>query len=198
VTSMYHDGQRVLQDAFDGRRVADVLEDRRKRSTFDDDDVAMIHAAPFFFLATAHDGVADCSFKGGAPGFVRVTGPDSLEWPDHDGNSMYRSLGNILLSPAVGLLFMTFDGAPARLRVNGQAEILRDPEILARHHAARAVVRVTAQAIFPNCARYIPDLTHGTPSEYTPHPGVTPPQPAWKSRDYIRGILPVDDPARDV
>jgi predicted pyridoxine 5'-phosphate oxidase superfamily flavin-nucleotide-binding protein len=116
VTSMYHDGQRVLQDAFDGRRVADVLEDRRKRSTFDDDDVAMIHAAPFFFLATAHDGVADCSFKGGAPGFVRVTGPDSLEWPDHDGNSMYRSLGNILLSPAVGLLFMTFDGAPARLR----------------------------------------------------------------------------------
>lgn len=198
MTSMYHDGQRALQDAFDGRRVADALEHRRKHLAFTDDDVAMIHAAPFFFLATAHDGAADCSFKGGAPGFVRVTGPDSLEWPDYDGNSMYRSLGNILRSPAVGLLFMTFDGALLRLRVNGQAAVLRDAATLARHHAARMVVRVTAQAIFPNCPRYIPDLALGTPSEYTPHPGVTPPQPAWKSRDYLRGILPADDPARGV
>lgn len=194
--SMFHDGHRALQDAFDGRRVADALEARRKRLEFTPDDVAMIQSAPFFFLATAHDGAADCSFKGGAPGFIRVTGPATLEWPDLDGNSMYRSLGNMLRSPGVGLLFIRMDGAAERLRVNGRAELLRDAETLARHGAARVVVRVTADAIFPNCPRYIPDLAHGTPSAFAVPAGAASPAPAWKSRDYIAPILPADDPHR--
>ena len=62
--------------------------------------------------------------------------------------------------------------------------------------AARVVVRLTAQAIFPNCPRYIPDLAHGTPSAFAVPPGAASPAPAWKSRDYTAPILPADDPHR--
>ena len=86
---LFHDGNRTLQDRYDGRRVADTLEARRRAAAFEPAHAALIEAAPFFFLATAAEGAVDCSFKGGPPGFVRITGPAELEWPDYDGNSMY-------------------------------------------------------------------------------------------------------------
>src|SRR4051812_22923030 len=109
-SSLFHVGNRALQDRFDGRRVADALEARRRVTAFLPEHVAFIEAAPFFFLATAAEGAVDCSFKGGPPGFVRITGPATLEWPDYDGNSMYLSLGNIARSAAIGMLFIAFDG----------------------------------------------------------------------------------------
>ncbi|RVT98807.1 pyridoxamine 5'-phosphate oxidase family protein [Rhodovarius crocodyli] len=175
---LYHPGNRALQDAFDGRRVADALEKHRRHEAFWDDDIALIHAAPFFFIASGAEGRMDVSFKGGAPGFVRVTGPATLEWEELDGNSMYLTLGNLAVNPSCALLFMRFDGASLRLRVRGQAQVTGKQ------------VRVTATDIFPNCPRYIPDLGTGTPSAYL-DPGVA---PAWKSRDYVRDILPADDP----
>ena len=194
--SMFHEGHRALQDRFDGRRVADALEKHRRLAAFGAEHVAMIEEARFFFLATAHGDSVDCSFKGGPPGFVRVTGPASLEWPDFDGNSMYRSLGNILGSPNVGLLFIRFGGRSDRLRVNGRAEILYDHPRLAEHKGAKMMVRLQAREIFPNCPRYIPDLTAGTASVYLPDADGPGAKPAWKERDYIGPILPGRDPHR--
>ena len=191
--SMFHDGQRALQDRFDGRRVADALEKHRRLAAFAPEHVALIEGAAFFFLATAHGGSVDCSFKGGPPGFVRVTGPAELEWPDFDGNSMYRSLGNILLSPDAGLLFIRFGGGHDRLRVNGRAEIVYGHPRLADWPGAKAMLRLAAREIFPNCPRYIPDLAAGG-SAYWPGAGGPGAKPAWKERDYIRPILPERDP----
>ena len=73
--SMFHEGQRALQDRFDGRRVADALEKHRRLEAFNKKMTSMIESATFFFLATAHGESVDCSFKGGPRGFVRVTGP---------------------------------------------------------------------------------------------------------------------------
>ena len=96
---MYHEGNRRLQDAFDSRRIADRLEAKLTRTAFTADDKAFIESAIYFFLATADaDGRPDCSFKGGAPGFVRVTAPDELAFPDYDGNGMFKSLGNLLVN----------------------------------------------------------------------------------------------------
>ncbi|MGW4797367.1 pyridoxamine 5'-phosphate oxidase family protein [Nonomuraea sp. MG754425] len=65
-----------------------------------------IEAADTFFIATRAAGFgADVSHRGGNPGFVRVTGPRSLEFPDYPGNGMYMTLGNLELDPAAGLLF---------------------------------------------------------------------------------------------
>ncbi len=181
---------RALQDRHDGRRLADRLNERRVHDAFLDADIAQIAAARFFFLATAADGFVDCSFKGGDPGFVRVVGPSTLEWDDLDGNSMYRSLGNIASGGNVGLLFVPFDGTGLRLRINGRAEVIDDASADGRAIGARALVRVTATHIYPNCPRYIPRMAMDAVSPYVPRAGVETPVPEWKTRDYIVGVLP--------
>ena len=196
----FHDGMRQLQDRYDGRRVADAIADNRVHAEFWDSERALIAASPFFFLATAHAGHVDCTIKSGDPGFVQVIGANVLEFPDYDGNSMYRSLGNMLRSPRVGMLFVRFDGKSLRMRASGVASMHDDAGILARHHGAKRVVRVDCDEIFPNCPRYLPDMSGASDaggSIYTPRPGHEPPPPEWKLRDYIRPLLPADDPARE-
>ena len=96
------------------------------------DDKAFIEGAVYFFVATADaEGRPDCSFKGGMPGFVRVTGPSELAFPDYDGNGMFKSLGNLAVNPNVGLLFIALHDKPKRLRVNGSAVVRRDDPLLA-------------------------------------------------------------------
>ena len=179
---MYHQGNRLLQDQFDSRRISDRLEEKLTRSVFTDDDKAFIEGAVYFFLATADaQGRPDCSFKGGMPGFVRLTGPSELAFPDYDGNGMFKSLGNALVNPNVGLLFIAMHDKPRRLRINGTATVSRDDPLLAHTVGAQLIVRVTARAIFPNCPRYIPAMQLTEPSVYAPRPGSDPPEPGWKS-----------------
>lgn len=198
--TMFHAGHRALQDRFDGRRVADALERHRRLAAFRDEDKALIESAEFFFLATAFGDSVDCSFKGGPPGFVRATGPTTLEWPDFDGNSMYRSLGNVAAAGdaggSVGLLFIRFDGSSTRLRVNGRARLFDEDPGLEAYPGAKLMVRVEAREIFPNCPRYIPAFGASTPSPYAPRTDRPLAKPAWKERDYIRDILPKNDPHR--
>ena len=191
----YHDGMRALQDRFDGRRVANQLEKHRRRYEFWDADREMIETAPFLFIATSFGEYTDCSLRSGMPGFIKIVGPGTLEFPEYDGNSMYRTLGNISRNPNVGLLFVKFDGKSLRIRINGRATILDDPTDLARHHGAKLVVRVACE-LFSNCLRSVHDLASGKLSDYLPRPGHTPKPPEWKSRDYIRDLLPRDDPQR--
>jgi predicted pyridoxine 5'-phosphate oxidase superfamily flavin-nucleotide-binding protein len=189
----YHDGMRALQDRFDGRRVADRLAERRRRHDFWDEDRILIETSSFFFIATSHQDYTDCSMRSGMPGFVHIVAPGTIEFPEYDGNSMYRTLGNISRNPNVGVLFVKFDGKTARLRINGTAAIIDDADTLARHHAAKLVVRVKCE-LFSNCPRAVHDLQADRLSEYLPGPGYEPPAPEWKSRDYLRDILPADDP----
>jgi len=187
---LYHQGNRRLQDAFDSRRISDRLEDKLTRTAFSADDQAFIESALYFFLATADaDGRPDCSFKGGPPGFVRVTEADELAFPDYDGNGMFKSLGNVLLNPSVGLLFIDMHGAGRRLRVNGEARVARDDPLLAATVGAQLIVRVKARAIFPNCPRYIPKLSLLEASPFTPTPGINPTEPAWKGFDDFKDVV---------
>ena len=192
----YHAGMRELQDRFDTRRLADRLDEKLARQTFSDEDRAFIESRALFFLATADaEGRPDCSFKGGAPGFVRVTGEGQLAFPSYDGNGMFRSLGNLLVNPAVALLFIDFE-RPNRLRVNGSASAAGDDPLLASFPGAQLIVRVRAERIFPNCPRYIPRMTTLEPSPYVPREGYAPPVPKWKRFDEFADVLARDDPAR--
>lgn len=187
---MYHDGNRFLQDRFDSRRIADRLVEVLHRTAFSDEDRAFIESRTMFFLATADAGGApDCSYKGGRPGFVRVIGPDVLAFPSYDGNGMFKSLGNALANPRVGLLFIDFE-QPRRLRVNGVATIDVDDPLIETFEGAQLVVRVRAEHIFPNCPRYIRRLATQELSAYAPAPGHEPPVPAWKQMDAFRDFLP--------
>lgn len=187
---MYHEGNRKLQDEFESRRIADRLEEKLTHTAFSDDDKAFIEGSIYFFLATADsDGCPDCSFKGGSPGFVRVTGPSEIAWPDYDGNGMFKSLGNIFVNPNVGLLFIALHEKPQRLRINGTATVSRDDPLLAETVGAQMIVRVQAKAIFPNCPRYIPRLELVEPSTYIPQPEHEPVEPAWKQFDSFKDAI---------
>ncbi len=186
---LFHEGNRRLQDRFDSRRISDRLE-KLTRTAFSIDDKTFIEAARYFFLATADtNGRPDCSFKGGPPGFVRVTGASELAFPDYDGNGMFKSLGNVLVNPEVGLLFIAMHGKPQRLRVVGQATVRPDDPLLATTVGAQLIVRVSARAIFPNCPRYIPTMHLVEPSIYMPQAGRDPPEPAWKRFDDFKDCV---------
>ena len=164
---MYHEGNRRLQDRFDSRRISDRLEEKQTRTEFSDNEKKFIENASYFFLATADaEGRPDCSFKGGMPGFVRVTGAAELAFPDYDGNGMFKSLGNVLVNPHVGILFIAMHGKGRRLRVNGIATVREDDALLRQTVGAQLIVRVAAKAIFPNCPRYIPTMRLIEPSVY--------------------------------
>ena len=192
----YHEGMRRLQDRFDSRALADRLDEKLGRREFTAEDRAFIESRTLFFLATADaEGRPDCSFKGGDPGFVRVTAPGELAFPSYDGNGMFRSLGNVLANPAVALLFIDFEN-PKRLRVNGRASVHFEDALLAEFEGAQLMVRVRAERIFPNCPRYIPRMQVLEASPYVPRAGVEPPVPAWKAREVFNEVLPRNDPAR--
>lgn len=192
---MFHEGNRQLQDRYGGRAVADRIVDMVETSEFTDEFRDFVEAVPFFFLATSAGDNTDCSFKGGAPGFVRVTAPSQLVFPDYDGNRMYKSLGNIVKNPNVGLLFMRFGAEEGqgelylRLRVNGVASVHDDHPELATYPGAQRIVQVDVSHIFPNCPRYVPQMEQVAASRHVPEQGKQQPVPAWKKIPPIAELL---------
>jgi len=169
--------------------------ERTHRTAFTESDKAFIESLPFFFLATADaEGRPDCSFKGGAPGFLRVVAPDLLVYPDYDGNGMFKSLGNIRSNPSVGLLFIAMSERPKRLRVSGTAELAFDDPLLADFPGGQMLVRIRPTHVFPNCPRYIPDMKLEKPSAYVPDGACAPVEPAWKRSPEFKDVVPARKP----
>jgi uncharacterized protein len=190
---MYHEGMRQLQDIRETRPLADRLEQVTSRTAFTPEDQAFIASRAMMFVATADaQGQPECSYKGGMPGFVRVLDERTLAFPDYDGNGMYRSWGNVLVNPAVALLFLDFE-TPRRIRVNGTAQVSVDEPLMAEFPGAVFIIRVTATKIFPNCPRYIHRMQLVEYSTYAPRPDHVPPVPAWKTFDSFRDALPARD-----
>lgn len=92
-------------------------------SSLDADALAAIAAADTVFVATSGGGAGgvDVSHRGGRPGFVRADG-DVLAIPDFSGNRYFNTLGNLMLEPRAGLLFIDFAGGDV-LQLQGIAEI---------------------------------------------------------------------------
>ena len=102
------------------------------RTALDMDDCSLIERSGTFFIASAYsDGTgadyegADVSHRGGQPGFVEVRDRQLLTIPDYQGNNMFNTLGNLLLNPRAGLLFVDFENGDL-LRLNGTTEIVTD------------------------------------------------------------------------
>jgi uncharacterized protein len=193
----YHSGSRELQDRFGTRRLADRLDERTSRDHIAAGDAAFIERMDMFFLATAGpDGQPQCSYKGGEPGFVRVLDEHTLAFPNYDGNGMFLSCGNALVNPRVGMLFIDFvSGRPSRLRLEGEASVRLDDELVPTWPEAQFVVRVAVRRVFPNCPRYIHRMALVERSVYVPRAGVATPVPDWKRGPLAEGVLPPGDPA---
>jgi uncharacterized protein len=199
MSDIYHQGSRELQDRFDTRRLADRLQERfLSDALIGPEDRAFIERMDMFFLATADpQGHPQCSYKGGAPGFVRVLDEQTIAFPNYDGNGMYLSTGNLELNPHVGMLFIDFVSArPSRLRLNGVASLDEGDELRESYPGAQFVVRVRATEVFPNCPRYIHRMALVERSRFVPKTGVDAPVPDWKRTDWACDVLPAGDPAR--
>jgi uncharacterized protein len=195
--SLYHDGSRRLQDRFDTRRLADRIEERIVHDRIDDDDRAFIEARDMFFIATVdEEGQPQCSYKGGDPGFVRVLDDRTIAFPVYDGNGMYLTAGNLLVTKNVGLLFIDFEGRK-RMRLNGVASVADDDPLLADYPEAQLIVRVAATEVFPNCPRYIHQYQLMAHSRFVPKAECDTPAPQWKRNEWAHDVLPAGDPAND-
>jgi predicted pyridoxine 5'-phosphate oxidase superfamily flavin-nucleotide-binding protein len=198
VSSSYNGGSRALQDRFDTRRLADRLEEKfLSDPVIDADTRAFIERMDMFFLATADaDGRPQCSYKGGAPGFVRVLDEQTIAFPSYDGNGMYLSAGNVLENPHVGLLFIDFTARrPSRLRLNGIASIEAADRLIDEYPGAQFIVRVRATQMFPNCPRYIHRMALVERSRFVPRADREAPIPDWKRAEWACDVLPASDPA---
>jgi hypothetical protein len=99
-----------------------------------------ISRADTFFIATDNpEHGADLSHKGGRPGFVQLVDSRRIAFPDYNGNSMFNTLGNIEISPAVGLIFIDFDTGRT-LQLTGFASIDWNPERAREFTGAERVI----------------------------------------------------------
>ena len=83
------------------------------------------------FIASAHPTRgADASHRGGNPGFIAVLDERTLRVPDYPGNSMFNTLGNLVVNPSAGMVVPDFENGRI-LQLTGRAELLfnvDDPE----------------------------------------------------------------------
>ena len=118
---------------------------------------AFIGRSPFLCIGTQDlAGRADVSPRGDPVGFVKILDQHTLAIPDRPGNNRLDSLVNILANPTVGLLFI-IPGFDDTLRVNGQASLVTDAEILARmgvgDRIPKLAIVVKVSEVFMHCAK---------------------------------------------
>lgn len=189
MSRIYQDPHRALQDQFETRQLADVLEVEDVMDALDDHARKFVSEASMFFLSTIDpDGQPTVSYKGGLPGFVQVLSAREIAFPNYDGNGMYYSSGNIAQNGKVGLLFIDFEN-PNRLRLHGEARISFDSDLLNQYPGAQFMVHVALHNVFDNCPRYVHRMTLEEHSRFVPQPDGTAPRPKWKRLDYLQKDL---------
>ncbi|MEM7741393.1 MAG: pyridoxamine 5'-phosphate oxidase family protein [Pseudomonadota bacterium] len=192
----YSESSRTFQRQNDSQALADAMAAAIVSEELSDERAAFIASRDFFFLASVNaQGEPTVSYKGGAPGFVRVISGKTLAFPNYDGNGMFLSMGNLDETRSIGLLFMDFE-TPHRLRVQGQASVSDDPKRLQMFPGANLVVDVQITACFVNCGRYIHKHARVEASPYVPDAAGDQPYPSWKRIDGFQPVLPQKDQGR--
>lgn len=187
---LYGQQHRLLQDEFDTTKLADRVKELIVVSEIPDEHKAFIESRDMFFLTTIdHRGFPTCSYKGGAPGFVKVLNNKTIVFPSYDGNGMFLSMGNIQANNKIGMLLIDFE-TPHRIRIHGTAGIDKQDPLIREFPGATLLVRVTITEIFVNCPRYIHQYRRVESSKYTPQAGFEAPlAPQWKRIDAIQDVL---------
>ena len=117
-----------------------------------------IALSPFYVISSARaDGRADASPRGDPPGsLAAVLDPKTLLLPDRPGNRQVDTMQNLVERPYVGLLFFV-PGMTETLRINGKADIVTDPELLAplavKGKALVSGLKITVEEAFLHCAK---------------------------------------------
>jgi ferredoxin-NADP reductase/predicted pyridoxine 5'-phosphate oxidase superfamily flavin-nucleotide-binding protein len=115
------------------RRVDEPPGEPRKDERLSPAQRAWIDGADTFFIASGYRGEGesptfgmDAAHRGGDPGFVRTEGDRRLVFPDYAGNNHYNTIGNLVLDPRAGLLFVEF-ATGSLLQLTGRMTIAWAP-----------------------------------------------------------------------
>ncbi len=119
--------------------------------------INFINHSPFVVISTfAKDGGVDVSPKGGETGFVKILNEKELLIPDSKGNNRLDGLVNIIETGQIGTMFM-IPGVDETLRINGQASITADSELLAdfkqEKYPPKTGIKIQVEEIFLHCAK---------------------------------------------
>ncbi|MBC8427252.1 MAG: pyridoxamine 5'-phosphate oxidase family protein [Deltaproteobacteria bacterium] len=162
-----HEGELEAQQRYAGENVwTETALNGMFKTEFNSATAIFVERQQFFFIATANDkGQCDASFRStemGSDGImqptVKVLSPSKLIFPDYSGNNLFNSLGNIIVNPNIGMLFIDFRN-PMRLRINGSAEIIEKSNQYSEiWSTAHRYILVTVEQIYWNCTQRIPKL----------------------------------------
>jgi predicted pyridoxine 5'-phosphate oxidase superfamily flavin-nucleotide-binding protein len=87
---------------------------------------ALVRRADTMFVASWHpDRGADASHRGGEPGFLEILDERTIRVPEYAGNSLYNTLGNLVVSSQAGLAIVDFEGGKV-LQLCGITEVVFD------------------------------------------------------------------------
>lgn len=116
----------------------------------DEQAVHMIKTADTFFVAsyiTQTDGTqsVDVSHRGGKPGFIRING-NRLSIPDFAGNLHFNTLGNLLVNPRAGLLFIDFENGDL-LQLSGRTELALEGDEISAFQGAERIWHVDIERV---------------------------------------------------
>ncbi|MDF9621037.1 pyridoxamine 5'-phosphate oxidase family protein [Pseudomonas entomophila] len=120
-------------------RVDEPPQGRQDSTVLDAHARAMIEGADTFFVSSyveleSGQRSVDVSHRGGRPGFVRVEG-NRLTIPDYAGNLHFNTLGNLLVNPVAGLLFVDFTSGDV-LQIFGRTEVILDSPLISAFEGA--------------------------------------------------------------
>ena len=120
----------------------------RSGSALERDETRLIGEADTFFTASSHpERGLDASHRGGRPGFVEVpSGGTRLRFPDHSGNRMFQTLGNLAVDPSMGLLFVDWETGTT-LQVSGRAHVVWDEKETQARPGAERLVDVAIESV---------------------------------------------------
>ncbi len=119
------------------------------RALVERSDTLFIASSSAARIAQAGDGGAgvDVSHRGGPPGFValeRRAQGDRLTVPDYVGNYLFNTLGNLLLWPHAGLLFVDWQAGHV-LQLAAKATIVHEGAALAAFPGAQRLLQLEVQ-----------------------------------------------------
>jgi uncharacterized protein len=83
----------------------------------------------------------DVSHRGGRPGFIGIDDDGALVVPDYAGNGFFNTLGNLMVNPRAGLLFVDFASGDL-LQVTGTTTIVWDGPLVAAFAGAERLWRL--------------------------------------------------------
>ncbi|MGC9527311.1 MAG: pyridoxamine 5'-phosphate oxidase family protein [Limnospira sp.] len=124
-----------------------------------------IAQADTFFIASSHpQRGTDASHRGGYPGFIKILDSGAIVFPDYSGNNMFQTLGNLIVNPKAGLLFIDFERGHT-LQLTGTTAVIWEGSQLSEFEGARRLVEFHIDRVL--------EISHACPmrwefEEYSP------------------------------